>query len=122
LSNLFAALQAMNKKHIFEGVDILGACKNAAVRKTAGTWKVRGRSYDYGARLYDPVTGRWGTVDPLAETFDNVSPYNYGSNNSLIVIDSNGMAASPIYDRYGIFLGADDEGLQGEAIVMDYKE
>ena len=34
-------------------------------------------TYDYGARQYNPVLGRWDRVDPLCEKYYSVSPYVY---------------------------------------------
>jgi RHS repeat-associated protein len=47
--------------------------------------------YDYGARHYDPVVGRWWAVDPLAELDFGFSSYTYVGNNPMIFMDPNGM-------------------------------
>ncbi len=72
---------------------------------------------DYGARMYDPTIVRWMSTDPMAEKYYPVSPYNYCANSPLNLVDPEGM--NPIYDKEGNFLGIDDKGLQGEAIVME---
>jgi len=42
---------------------------------------------DYGWRWYDPVVGRFTGVDPIANQFPHVSPFNYAENEPIAHID-----------------------------------
>jgi len=48
--------------------------------------------YHMNARGYDPITGRFNSIDPLADQFPNISTYAYGNNNPLRFTDPTGMA------------------------------
>jgi RHS repeat-associated protein len=46
---------------------------------------------DYGARFYDPATGRWAAIDPMAQKFSYENPYCYAGNRPSKLIDIQGM-------------------------------
>ena len=81
--------------------------------------------YDFEARMYDPTIGRFLQTDPKAEKYFNVSPYTYCLNSPIMFIDPDGKnieelrKKAPIYNEDGVFLGTDDQGLQGDAIIMN---
>ncbi len=81
--------------------------------------------YYYGARYYNPRISIFYGCDPLMEDYPSWTPYHYCHNNPVNLVDPTGMEANPIYDENGEFLGTDDKGLQGEAIIMnktDFKQ
>ncbi|MDQ7917831.1 RHS repeat-associated core domain-containing protein [Mesonia sp. MT50] len=53
-------------------------------------------NYYYGARYYNPKWSIWLSVDPLAESMPEWSPYNYTMNNPLRYVDPDGRAPEDI--------------------------
>ena len=76
-----------------------------------------GLSY-FGSRYYSSDLSVWLSVDPMSDKYASLSPYTYCANNPVRLVDPDGKEINPIYDLNGFFLGTDDKGLQGEAIMM----
>ena len=77
-----------------------------------------GNSYTAEFWQYDSRLGRRWNTDPVVKHHE--SPYATFSGNPIYFIDPNGDNASPIFDsESGDLLGTDNEGTQGDAIVMD---
>ncbi len=53
--------------------------------------------YDFEARMYDPLIGRFMTTDPMAEKYYSITPYGYCVNNPMNAMDPNGL--DPIYAK-----------------------
>ena len=55
--------------------------------------------YDYGARFYDPVIGRWGAIDPMSEKYVELSSYAYCKDNPIGFFDFEGGDPTPAQYR-----------------------
>ncbi|QHS56492.1 RHS repeat-associated core domain-containing protein [Mucilaginibacter sp. 14171R-50] len=74
--------------------------------------------YDYGARLYDPVIGRWTNCDPHASSYFSISSYSYVNNNPITSIDPDGrdliVLSAPThaggYGHAAVLIGNDKTG------------
>ena len=76
--------------------------------------------YDYGARHFDAAIASWPTMDPLAEKYYNLSPYNYCGNNPVNAIDPNG--CDWISAKYGdeLFVYYDSRIKSQDDIIKHY--
>ena len=63
--------------------------------------------YDYGARRYDAVLGRFTTVDPSAEKTYFWSPYAYCYDNPVLHVDPTGKFGETVWDVFNVILGID---------------
>jgi RHS repeat-associated core domain len=62
--------------------------------------------YDFHARTYDLGTGRFLSVDPMAEKYYSISPYAYCANNPLIYVDPTGEYIESVWDIASLIMGA----------------
>ena len=58
--------------------------------------------YDFHARQYDPVLGRFTTPDPLSEKYYHISPYAYCASNPLRYIDPTGKFIDALWDATNV--------------------
>ena len=53
--------------------------------------KGEGNQQDYGMRIYDPRLGRFLSVDPLTESYPELTPYQFASNTPINSVDLDGL-------------------------------
>ncbi len=72
--------------------------------------------YDYGARFYDPMLGRWHVMDPLSSSMPGISPYAYCYNDAINYLDPYGYMAKWLKTLLNITLTAGLTVLTGGAV------
>ena len=54
-----------------------------------------GNSYDFGARIYNPRTARWNSVDDKGGLYYSSTPYCFAGNNPIAFVDNDGNIIEP---------------------------
>jgi RHS repeat-associated protein len=86
-------------KKTYEKLESTGGVVITPTNQTVYDYKYNGKEwqdelgldvYDYGARVYDPAAPRFWQIDPHAETYFSLSPYNYVAGNPVSFTDPDG--------------------------------
>ena len=93
-------IEEVNHYYPFGG--LMGDSRNATTQPYKYIGKELDRThgldwYDHGARHYDPVTGRWNTMDPMCEKYYGTSPYASCGDDPVNAFDPDGMAPGDIF-------------------------
>ena len=76
--------------------------------------------YDFSARWYSPVFGRFQTMDPLCEKYYSLSPYAYCANNPMNNTDVTGCLIDDyLFNQSGQFLGVDETEHEDRIVIKD---
>jgi len=92
-------LDRQSKDHYYPFGATINALSSSAPLSKPNRYKLSGNEeqvdfdwnvYDFNARTYDPVLGRFMQVDPMANEREWLNPYNYVQNNPLLRVDPEG--------------------------------
>ncbi|HNR21280.1 MAG TPA: RHS repeat-associated core domain-containing protein [Bacteroidia bacterium] len=77
----------------------------------------------YGAELrgLDPVIGRWWQIDPMAEKFVPINPYNSNMNNPVLLSDTRGDCPFCVVVAIGFFAGYSSQFFSKEPGMSPWK-
>ena len=93
---------------IFENKSLQTFCGDLAHCSFSGKEKDSETGYHYfGARYYNSDLSLWLSVDPMADKYPSLSPYNYCAWNPMKIVDPDGEDVADFYDLNGQWIGTD---------------
>ena len=75
--------------------------------------------YDFEARMYDPLIGRFHTTDPMTEKYFSLTPYGYCGNNPINAYDLHGDSISISYNTSSFSWGNLSFGTTNSVLYLD---
>ena len=86
--------------HYYPYGALMGDSRNATTHPYKYIGKELDRTHgldwnDHGARHYDPITGRWNTMDKMCEKYYDVSPYASCGDDPVNAVDPDGKQVRP---------------------------
>ena len=114
-------IEEVNHYYPFGG--LMGDCRNTTTQPYKYIGKELDRThgldwYDHGARHYDPITGRWNTMDKMCEKYYGISPYASCGDDPVNEVDPDGKDIYIVYtDKNGHDWAFRFSGFQGRKSI-----